>query len=322
LPVNTYGTLTVEQRTYYVSRTLRRLIPYLPLLKDAMTDTIGPNTGTAIQWRKWGALPAATAALAEGNPPTEGSLTITAVTAALAQYGAYQKISDLLIRAGIDPAMANVSDLEGEQAGLSVHALMTTELGAGSSVQYASTATSRITVAANMNFNTAEVRKCVRTLEKANVPRFPDNLYHGSVTPSQKFDVKADTAAGGYGDFMRYSRPEAFLTGTLGEVEGVAFDVSTANPIFTAAGAAGIDVHAALVWGPQAFGAIDLAGMTLGSLNAETEQTGIDIMVVPANTPSKIDPLQQYGVAGWKVAFVAKTLDSARILRVETAVSG
>jgi N4-gp56 family major capsid protein len=323
--VQTYGTLTVEQRTYFVSRTLRRLIPYLPLLKDAVTDTVGANTGTTIQWRKWGALPAAVSALTEGVPPTEGSLTITAVTAALAQYGAFQKISDLLIRAGIDPALANVSDLEGEQAGLSVHSLMSTELGAGSSVQYASTATSRITVAAGMNFITAEVRKAVRTLEKANVPRFPDNLFHGSVTPSQKYDLKADAGSGGAGgflDIMRYSRPEAFLTGTLGEVEGVAFDVSTANPIFTGAGAAGIDVHAALIWGPQAFGAIDLAGMTLGSLNAETEQTGIDIMVVPANTPSKIDPLQQYGVAGWKVAFVAKTLDSARILRVETAVAG
>jgi N4-gp56 family major capsid protein len=322
LVVQTYGLFSVEQRSYYVARTLRRLIPYLPLLKDAMTDTIGSNTGTAIQWRKWGALPAAISALTEGVPPTEGSLTITAVTAALAQYGAFQKISDLLIRAGIDPAMANVSDLEGEQAGLSVHSLMSTELGAGSSVQYASTATSRITVAAGMNFITAEVRKCVRTLEKANVPRFPDRLYHGSATPSQKFDLKADGATGGFLDIMRYSQPEAFMTGVLGEIEGVSFDVSTANPIFTAAGAAGIDVHAALVWGPQAFGAIDLAGMTLGSLNAETSQTGIDIMVVPANTPSKIDPLQQYGVAGWKVAFVAKTLDAARILRIETAVAG
>ena len=322
MAVQTYGTLTVEQRTYYISRTLRRLIPYLPLLKDAMTDTVGPNTGTAIQWRKWGALPAATSALTEGTPPTEGSLTVTAVTATLAQYGAFQKVSDLLIRAGIDPAMANVSDLEGEQAGLSVHSLMSTELGSGSSVQYAATAVSRVTVAAGMNFITLEVRKAVRTLEKALVPRFPDNLYHGSVTPSQKFDLKADAATGGFLDIMRYSQPTAFMTGTLGEVEGVKFDVSTANPIFTAAGQGGIDVHAALIWGPYAFGAVDLSGMTLGSLNAETEQTGIEILVVPANTPSKVDPLQQYGVAGWKVAFVAKTLDSARILRIESAVAG
>lgn len=320
--VQTYATLTNEQRTYYVARTLRRLLPYLPLLKDAMTDTIGPNQGTSIQWRKWGALPAATSALTEGVPPSEGSLTITAVTAALAQYGAFQKISDLLIRAGIDPAMANVADLEGEQAGLSVHALVSTELAAGSSVQYASTATSRVTVAAGMNFVTAEVRKAVRTLEKANVPRFPDNLYHGVCTPSQKYDLKADAATGGFLDIMRYSAPETFMTGRLGDVEGVAFDISTEAPTFAGAGAGGINVHAAIVWGPYGFGAIDLSGQTVGNLNAETTRTGIDIMVVPANTPSKVDPLQQYGVAGWKVAFVAKTLDSARVLRIETAVSG
>jgi N4-gp56 family major capsid protein len=181
---------------------------------------------------------------------------------------------------------------------------------------------SRVTVAAGMNFITSEVRKAVRTLEKANVPRFPDKLFHGSVTPSQKYDLKADAATGGWLDIMRYASPEAFLTGTLGDVEGVAFDVSTENPVFTGAGAGSINVHAALIWGQRAFGAIDLAGMTVGNLNANSNRTGIDIMIVPANTPSKVDPLQQYGVAGWKIAFVAKVLDSARILRVETAVSG
>lgn len=320
--VQTYATLTAEQRTVYIAKTLKRLIPYLPLLKDAMTETIGSNTGTTVQWRKWGALPAATAALTEGVPPSEGSLTVTATTATLAQYGAFQKISDLLIRAGIDPAMSNVMDVEGEQAGLSVHSLTVTELAASSSVQYAATATSRVTVAAGMNFTTAEVRKAVRTLEKNKVPRFPDGRYHGSVTPSQKYDLKADAAVGGWLDVMRYAGPSAFLSGTLGEVEGVNFDVTTENPIFTGAGATGIDVHAALIWGPNAYGAVDLTTMTVGGLNAQTNETGIDIMVVPANTPSKIDPLQQYGVAGWKVAYVAKVLDNLRILRLESAVSG
>lgn len=320
--VQTYATLTAEQRTVYIAKTLKRLIPYLPLLKDAMTETIGSNTGTTVQWRKWGALPAATAALSEGIPPSEGSLTITAVTATLAQYGAFQKVSDLLIRAGIDPAMSNVMDVEGEQAGLSIHSLTVTELAAGSTVQYASTATSRITVAVGMNFITSEVRKAVRTLEKNKVPRFPDGRYHGSCTPSQKFDLKADAAAGGWLDIMRYSAPSVFLSGTLGEVEGVDFDVTTENPVFAAAGAGSIDVHAALVWGPNAFGAVDLSGMTIGSLDPQSNNLGVDIMVVPANTPSKIDPLQQYGVAGWKVAYVAKTLDALRILRIETAVAG
>jgi N4-gp56 family major capsid protein len=322
LVVQTYAGLTALQRTYYVARTLKRLLPQLPLLKDAVRDTVGSNTGTTIQWRKWEALPAATAALTEGVTPAEGSLTITAITASLAQYGAWQKISDLLIRAGIDPAMSNVAELQGEQAGLSIHTLLVTELAGGSSVQYAGAATSRVTVAAGMNFNTAEVREAVRTMEKNNVPRFPDNLYHGVCTPSQKYDLKADAAAGGFLDIMRYSAPESFLTGKLGDVEGVAFDLSTQAPTFAGQGAGGIAVHAALMWGPYAFGAIDLAGQTVGGINADSNRSGIDLMVVPANTPSKVDPLQQYGVSGWKAAFVAKVLDSVRILRIETAVTG
>lgn len=318
--VQTYTALTVEQRTYYVARTLKRLLPFLPLMKDAMTETIGPNTGTAIQWRKWGALAAATSALTEGVPPSEGSLTITAVTAALAQYGAFQKISDLLIRAGIDPAMANVAELEGEQAGLSVHTLTFTELGTGGTVQYAGAATSTVTITAAMVFTVAEVREAVRTMEKNNTPRFPDRMYHGACTPSQKYDLKADAATGGFIDIMKWATPEAFLTGRLGEVEGVNFDISTTLSL-GAVGASGATVHAALIWGPGAFGAIDLSGQTVGALNAESNRTGIDVMIVPANTPSKVDPLQQYGVAGWKVAYVAKRLDDLRILRIESGVS-
>ena len=95
---------------------------------------------------------------------------------------------------------------------------------------------------------------------------------------------------------------------------------STQAPVFPTGGAGSIPVHCALVWGPYAFGAVDLTTQTVGGLNADSNRTGIDLMVVPANTPSKVDPLQQYGVSGWKAAFVAKVLDSARILRIETAI--
>lgn len=317
MAVQTYSGLTNEQRTFYSARLIARLLPRLPLLRDAQTETIGENTGTGIQWRKWGSLSLATSALTEGTTPSDSSLTITAVTASLAQYGAVVKVSDLLIRAGIDKAMINTTDVLSEQAGRSIHTLMVNELGANSSVQYANGRASRVTVAAGDNFTVAEIKKAVRTLENNNVPKFADGYYHGVITAKQKYDLRQDSA---YIDLYRYTNTEALRGNIIGEVEGVRLEVSTDNPVFTGGGAGGIDVHAALIYGPGGYGAVDLAGMNVPPVDPETER-GIDVMVVPANVPSKVDPLQQYGVAGWKVAFVAKVIDSARVLRVESAVS-
>ena len=317
MAIQTYGALTNEQRTAYSANMIARLLPRVPLLRDAQTETIGENTGTTIQWRKWGSLALATAVLAEGSPPADSALTITAVTATLAQYGAVVKISDLLIRAGIDNAMLNTTDVLAEQAGRSMNSLMATELGANSSVQYANGRASRLTVAAGDNFTVAEIKKAVRTLENNNAPKFPDGYYRGVITAKQKYDLRQDSA---YIDLYRYTDTSALRGNIIGEVEGVRLEVSTDNPVFVGAGAAAIDVHAALIYGMNGYGAVDLAGQNVPNVNPETER-GINVMVVPANTPSKVDPLQQYGVCGWKVAFVAKVLDSLRVLRVESAVS-
>jgi N4-gp56 family major capsid protein len=325
LAVTTYSALTNEQRTFYVARLIKRLLPFIPLQKDGEKTTVGRNTGTGVQWRKWGALALATSALTEGTPPTEMSLTITAVTATLAQYGAFVKISDLLIVAGIDPAMEQTNDLESEQAGRSIHTLIVNALASGTTVQYASTATTRLTVAAGMNFYMIEVRKAVRTLKKNNVMRFPDGYYHGSLTPSQWYDLRSDSSANTgmtWAQANTYVNTDNFQKGMLGAVEGVTFyETSTDNPVFTGAGAGGIDVHAAFIYGQGGYGTVDLTTQTVADIDPLTNR-GIDVMVVPANTPSKIDPLQQYGISGWKVAYVVQVLDALRMLRVETAVSG
>jgi N4-gp56 family major capsid protein len=185
--------------------------------------------------------------------------------------------------------------------------------------QYANGRASRVTVAAGDNFNVAEIKKAVRTLKKNNVMRYPDGFYHGTLTPSQWYDVRADTT---YINMNLYVNTENLQKGFLGAVEGVMFyETSTDNPVFAAGGAGGIDVHAAFIYGPGGYGTVDLTTQTVGDIDPTTNR-GLDVMVIPANAPSKIDPLQQYGIAGWKVAYVVQVLDALRMLRCETAVSG
>ncbi|MPZ68604.1 MAG: N4-gp56 family major capsid protein [Actinobacteria bacterium] len=320
MALNTYTSLTNEQRSYYEMLLIKRLLPFLPALQDGQKGTVPKGKGLTVEWRKFAAFSLATTALTEGTPPTENDLTITKVTADLDQYGAWSKHSDILLVAGIDPVLQEVIGLHGEQAGQSFHSLLMTELASGSSVRYADTATSRVTVAAGMNLSMDEVRLVVRDLESNNVPRYPDGYYRAIIDPKQAYDLMAETGAGGWQDVQKYTSNEPLLRGEIGRAHGVRFRTSTQAPVFAGDGAAGIDVYAGLFYGPQAWGQRDLATQTMGNVNAESNR-GVSVHVVPVDSPSKQDPLNQYGIAGWKAALVFKVLDSARIVRLETAVT-
>jgi N4-gp56 family major capsid protein len=321
MPLNTYAGLTAEQRSFYESVLITRTLPFLPALADGQKGTVPKNNGLVVEWRKFAAFALATAALTEGTPPTENDLVITKVTSTIAQYGAWSKESDLLIVAGIDPVMTEVIGLHGEQAGQSLHSLLMTQLASGSSVRYASTATSRVTVAAGMNATLADFRKVVRDLRVNNVQPYPDGYYHALIHPKQEYDLLANTTAGEWTDINKYTSNEPLLRGEIGRAVGIRFRRSTQAPVFTGAGAASIDVFAALVYGPGAWGQRDLATQTTGAVDAETNKGAATVHVIPADADDKNDPLHQFGTAGWKFATTFKVLDSAKIIRLETAAS-
>lgn len=77
--VATYGGLTAEQREFYSRVLIKRLLPNLPLERFVYNPRRVVNTGTNIQFRRWGEL-----AL-----PTEG----TEVTEILSQYGSWSVLS-------------------------------------------------------------------------------------------------------------------------------------------------------------------------------------------------------------------------------------
>lgn len=321
MALSTYGTLTNEQRSFYEGVLITRTLPFLPTLRDGQKGTVPKNSGLVVEWRKFAAFALATSALTEGTPPTENDLTITKVTATIAQYGAWSKESDLLIVAGIDPVLTEVIGLHGEQAGQSLHSLLMTQLASGSSVRYASTATSRVTVAAGMNATLADVRKVVRDLRVNNAMPYPDGFYHGLIHPKQEYDLMANTAAGEWIDVNKYVGNEPLLAGEIGRAAGVRFMRSTQAPVFTGAGAGGIDVYAALIYGPGAWGQRDLSTQTTGAVDPDTNKGAAQVHVIPADADDKSDPLHQYGTAGYKFATVFKVLDSAKIIRLETAAS-
>ena len=307
MATNTYAALTAEQRTFYVKTLLNRLTPALKLMPFAQTDTVPSRKGATVNWRRFNSYPAATTPLAEGTPPEGRSISVSAVTANLAQYGDFTAVSDLLDMAGIDPVITEVTQLHGEQAALTLDTIVRDVIAAGTNVIYASTATTRATVGAAMILTSAEIRKAVRLLKRNNARPQDGENYIALVHPNVGYDLRGDL---GWTNANQYAGSTRIFSGELGKMYGVRFLESTQAPVWTGAGAAGIDVYGTVIFGAGAFGAPTLAGA------AEPE-----VIVQPRGSGGTSDPLAQIATVGWKIAFASKRLTEEALVRIESAAS-
>lgn len=318
-----YNALTPQQQRFYQRVLLKGAQPYLLMLEDGQKGTHprnsdGFSTGS-VRWRKRGFLAAATTALTEGVPPNFVDLTFTEITTQLAQYGSGMKHSDILAHAAIDPIVTVFSEALGEQAGLTIHTIIMNTLAGSGTVQYATGVAGRVNLTAAMVLNATEIRKAVRTLKRNKVPTFPDGTYHAVIHTDQAYDLMSDADWRGVNG-LNYPGGGGLLTGEVGMLHGVRFRESTEAPVFAGAGAGGVNVFAAFIYGPDAYGVLDFAAWPIPNLDPATGR-GIKIMMVPADQPDKVDFLGQYGVLGWKVAFQCYVLDSTRIIRLETGAT-
>ena len=305
--VTTQGSLSAEMKTYYDRMLLERALPELVFGMFAQNRPLARRQGKIIEFRKFSALAKATTPITEGVTPTGNSLTVTAITAPLAQYGDYIEGSDLLDLTAIDPILQETAQLLGEQAGQTINQLIRDVLFAGTSVQYANNRVSRVTVAAGDNLTVTEVRKARRTLKKQNAKPVIGGDYVGFVTPSGVYDLQSDS---NWQAANQYAGSERIFSGEVGRIYGVRFIESTENTIYTGAGAAGIDVHATLIMGANAFGKVPLEG---GDLEFVFKGLG---------SAGAADPLNQRWTSGWKNTFTSKILNDLFQVRIEHAVSG
>lgn len=305
--VTTQGSLSAEAKTFYDRALLERALPVLLHAQFGQRRPIGRGNGKTIEFRKFSALPVATTPLTEGVTPAGNSLTVTAITAAINQYGDFVSGSDLLDLTSIDPILTETAELLGEQAGYTIDTIIRDIIVAGTSVQYANNRASRVTVAAGDNLTVLEIRKAVRTLKKNRARPLQDGTYVALVSPSATFDLQSDSA---WKDPHTYKDTTNIFNGEIGKMYGVRFVETTETKVFAAGGAASIDVHATLVLGQNAYGIVPLSAQNLEFIFKGIGTGGTD------------DPLEQRWTSAWKAAFTAKILNDAFMVRIEHAVSG
>lgn len=301
---------------FYNRSMLKKAYPLLVHTRWAQVRDIPRNSSEVIKFRRYTVLTAATTALTEGTAPTSTTLAITNVTATVLQYGAFVQLTDYLLYTTLDPILTETADLLGQQAGNTLDQLCRDVIIAGTTVQYASSATTRATVTASMKLNRDEVREAVRTLHGNNAAKIssmvnPSTGFNTSplnaayiciISHNTLFDIKDEV---GWIPVEEYANKSDVMEGEVGALDEVRFVMTTNAKTFSST----VTVHGSLIIGADFYGISRVSGEAMRNI------------IKPLGSAGTSDPLDQNSTSGWKASFVAKILNENFGIRIEHAVS-
>ncbi len=320
--LNTRTQIPAEVSQFYNRTLLERAKPLLVHDRFAQVEDLPANMGTRVMaFRRYTNLAAATTALTEGVTPTGSSLTSTLITSTLSQYGDYVPVTDVVTYESQDRVLTVTAELLGDQAGLTIDTIIRDVLHAGTNIQYANARTTRDTIAASTDkLDATDIDNAVMTLKLANARKVtsmvdPDTGYntspvrpcyigicHPRITPIlQGFT--------GWIDVEKYANKADVMEGEVGKYGDTRFIETTQAKVFTAGGAAGIDVYSTLIIGMYAYAKTRLTGHELENI------------VKPLGSGGTSDPLNQRATSGWKTWLAARITNDAFMIRVEAAAA-
>ena len=299
---NTYATLTAEQKTFYDRTLLSRLLPNLVFLKYGQKRPMPKNEGATINFRRFNSLAVPTDSLTEGVTPDGASLSITAVTATVAQEGNWVRLTDKISMVGIDPVLTESSALMGENAAKTLETRCADVIFKGTNQQYAGGAASAAAIAAGKVLNSEEIKKAVRTLRKNNAQPVEGEYFIGFCDPEVAYDLQNDTL---WQDVSKYNGAENIMKGEIGRIHGVRFILTTMCPTDT--GNTNGTVHNTLIIGKDAYGVVDVDGSSKP-----------EIIIKPTGSAGTEDPLNQRSSVGWKAMAVTVRLQELAMVNIKT----
>lgn len=304
---------------YYDRKLLKVLKDLLVYANFGQKRSIPENGGLVIQMRKYTKFDANTTALTEGVLPDSLTMTQTDINATVAEYGDYIAISSKATMSALDPIVNDAVELLGDRAAKSIDALIRNELKNATNIIFTAASGTRATAVTDLTdahvLTTDEIRMAVRALKAKGATPFYRNgrpYYYAVVDPYTAYDLQADTKWVNVGTYQQGERIE---TGEIGKLFGVVFIETNQSIMWAGAGAtkSGSDkynVYGTPVFGPDAYGLIDITGN--GGIKVYMEEGG-----------GVGDPLHQKKTVGYKIpAFVAKLLDNDRIVMIKHGVTG
>lgn len=309
-----------EVNNFYSRTLLMRAVPLFVHTRYGQVKDIPQNSGTStIKFRRYGNLTAATTALTEGVTPAGSAMSVTDITAVVAQYGDFVTFSDVVSYESKDAILTEFAEILGDQAGDTLDKIARDVLAAGTTVTYVGQVSRGAITTSNL-ITATEVRKMVRTLKNNSARRVTRMVaattgvatepvaqaYIGICSPDTTYDLQDET---GWVPVEKYSSSMTIMEGEVGKLGDVRFVETPNAKVFAGAGNGGIDVHGTLIMGAEAYGISRISGASLKNI------------IKPLGSGGSEDPLDQRGTTGWKATFVAKILNDDFLGRIEHAVS-
>lgn len=234
--VTTDTGLSDEMKTYYSDYLIDLAEPELVHDQFAQKHPIPKNGGKTIEFRKYSPLPKLLTPLTEGVTPDGQKLTMSVITAQVAQYGGFVELSDILLLTAIDNNLVQATKLLGSQAGRTLDTITREVLSGGTNVQYAEgQVASRAALyytdeSDNCNLTVDGVRRAVRYLKVMNAKRI-NGYFAGIIHPDCSYDLMSDPK---WVNVKTYSDPEDIYEGEIGRIEGVRFVETSEAKVFHA----------------------------------------------------------------------------------------
>jgi N4-gp56 family major capsid protein len=349
--ITSYGDISPAVAAYSVVKMLERALPLLHLEKFGQTYPLPTQSTQTAKFRRYylqGAagsagpdatgnvgsnpffIPISTVPLVEGVTPSGSLLANYDYTVQLAQYGDFATITDVIVDTHTDPVLAQMTEILGEQAAVTVENLRFNVLKAGTNVWYQANVAGRTTVAGPITLtdqrrvttglNRQNAKKITKVV--ASTPAFNttsvEAAYVAVVHPDLESDIRNMV---GFIPVAKYGPHTSPWEGEIGAVEQVRYLLSTVIvPWQNAAtsvtvtsqrstGGSYPDVYPVLIFGRDAYGIVPLKG-----------KSSMTPMVVNPK-PAPGDPLGQRGTVGWKLWTGTVILQDAFMARLEVTAT-
>jgi N4-gp56 family major capsid protein len=270
------------------------------------------NSGKTVYFTRFTPLAVATTALSEAANPTAVDMTAATVSATLADYGSYTTVGSLYSMTSIEEGLKEHVEVHGQNAGETVDTLIRTELYSGATVQLPSGAAALTNVHTTDTLTGVEIRRAVRTLKNNKASKFENGYFRGIIQPYTAMDLMGNSE---WLDAQRYTDAEAIKRGVVGRLHGVEFVESNNGKIDLSAGFSTSATNVANVYSNFIFGKNAYGVVRLGS------NAGPKVYVKTPGSNSTDNPIDQFSTIGWKVPFVAKTLNANWLINIKTGAT-
>ena len=297
--------LSAEMKTFYDMTLIDEAQANLVHDQFGQKRPIPKGGGKTIEFRKFAPLAKATTPLTEGVTPDGKSLTVSTITATVAQYGDYITQSDVLELTALDNTILEATKLLGRQAGMTLDTVVRNVMQSGTNVTYCpkvaadgteTEVTSRAALDNTCQLTVKVVQQVVAKLRAQNAPTI-GGKYVAIIHPYVAYDLMRDPE---WIDAHKYAKPDNLYEGEIGEIAGVRFVQTTEAKIYEGG------VFGSLFLGEGAYGVTEISG---GGLQTIVKQKG---------SAGTADPLDQRSSVGWKAIKTAELLIPNYLVRVES----